>query len=156
MNRRLVSLVFVASLLAACATPPPFEPETPPPPAPPATPAAATFDATSLAGSVWVVEDLGGTRARAELQQRLQFVSASEVAGYGGCNSFTGTADISGDKVKFGPLGATQKACEGEAMAQEAFYYNALRATRSAVVENGRLLLKDDSGKTVVRLGRSQ
>lgn len=155
--RSFVSLALATSLLAACASPPPFEVEAPPPPAAaPATVAAPSFEVASLAGSVWDAEEVDSIPARSDLQQKLQFVSSAEVAGFGGCNSFTGTAAMTGAKLKFGPLAATRKACAGEAMAREAMYFGALGAVRSAKVENDRLLLSDESGKTVLRFARSQ
>jgi heat shock protein HslJ len=155
--RPFVSLALVTSLLAACASTPPFEPESPPPPAAaPAPVAAPSFDAASLAGTIWITEEIQGIRVIDNLQSKLQFVSSSEVAGFGGCNAFTGPAELSGDKLKFGPLAATQKACAGEAMAQEARYFNALHTARAAKVEKDRLLLMDASGRTVVQFARSQ
>jgi heat shock protein HslJ len=155
--RSFVPLALATSLLAACASPPPFEAEAPPPPAAaPAPIAAPSFEAASLAGSVWDAVEVDGIPAKPELQQTLQFASSSEVAGFGGCNSFTGTATMSGAELRFGPLAATRKACAGEAMAREAMYFSTLGAVRSAKVENDRLLLQDESGKKVLVFARSQ
>ena len=155
--RRFISLGLTASLLSACASPPPFEPTAPPPATESPSPVApGTFDATTLAGSTWIVEDLGGIRVSQAQQLKLQFVSATEVAGYGGCNSFTGRASISGAQLKLGPIAATQKACAPQAMAEESMYFGRLNKVTAARVENGRLILSDDSDKALVRLARGE
>jgi putative lipoprotein len=152
---RLVPLALAASLLAACASPPPFEPSSPPPPAQvPATPAG--FDAASLAGTVWNVVDVKGIRLKQADQVKLQFVSATEVAGFGGCNSFTGRTVVAGSSVKFGPLAATQRACPPQAMAEESMYFGALGRVRAAREDGGSLVLLDDAGDALVHLKRDE
>ena len=149
---RAAPLVLSAALLAACATPPPFEPATAPPPAA----AAPAFDAATLAGSIWIAEEIRGIRVVPDLQAKLQFASTTEVAGFGSCNSFGGPARVDGDRVAFGPLAQTRKACAEAAMVQEARYLGALTATRSARLENGRLVLLDQDGRAVLLFGRGE
>ena len=152
--RPFVPLALAASLLAACASPPPFEPAAPPPAPAPAAPAG--FDTATLAGSVWNVVDVKGIGLKQADQVKLQFASATEVAGYGGCNSFTGRAELAGSAIKFGPLAATGRACAPQAMAEESMYFAALGRVRSAREENGQLVLLDESGSALVRLRRGQ
>jgi heat shock protein HslJ len=155
--RPFVQLALAASLLTACASPPPFEPTAPPAAAPaPAPVVVGAFDAASLAGSVWSAVDMNGIRMSQGQQVKLQFVSATEVAGFGGCNSFTGRADLSGGKVRLGPLAATQRACAPQPMAEEAMYFGALGKARSAREENGQLILLDEAGKPLVRFSRGE
>jgi putative lipoprotein len=155
--RPFVLLALATSLLTACASPPPFEPTAPPAAASaPAPVAPSAFDAASLAGSVWSAVDMNGIRLSQGQQVKLQFVSATEVAGFGGCNSFTGRADLSGGKVRLGPLAATQRACAPQAMAEEAMFFGALGRARSAREENGQLILLDEAGKPLVRFSRSE
>lgn len=151
---RPVTLALAASLLAACASPPPFEPATPPTASAPAAPAG--FDTATLAGSVWNVVDVKGIGLKQADQVKLQFVSATEVAGFGGCNSFTGRAEFSGSALKFGPIAATQRACAPQAMAEESMYFSALGKVRSARGENGQLVLLDESGSALVNLRRGR
>jgi heat shock protein HslJ len=152
--RPFVPLALAASLLAACASPTPFEPSAPTPAPAPAVPAG--FDTTTLTGSVWNVVDVKGIGLKQADQVKLQFVSATEVAGYGGCNSFTGRAELAGSAIKFGPLAATGRACSPQAMAEESMYFAALGRVRSAREENGQLVLLDESGSALVRLRRGQ
>ena len=152
--RPFIPLALAATLLAACASPPPFEPTAPPPA--PAKTAPAGFDTASLAGSVWNVVAVKGIGVKQADQVKLQFADAAEVAGFGGCNSFTGRAELSGSAIKFGPLAATQRACAPQAMAEESMYFSALSKVRSAREENGQLVLLDDAGNELVRLKRGQ
>ena len=155
--RLIVVLALAASLLTACASPPPFEPGAPPAAAPaPAPVAPGAFDAASLAGSVWNAVDMNGIRLSQGQQVKLQFVSATEVAGFGGCNSFTGRADLAGGQVRLGPVAATQRACAPQAMAEEAMYFGALGKARSAREDQGQLMLLDEAGKPLVRFTRGQ
>lgn len=149
---RATPLVLVAVLLAACATPPPFEASSPPPPAAP----PAGFDAASLAGSVWILEEIRGIRVAPELQAKLQFVSTTEVAGFGSCNSFTGPVKIGGDGIAFGMLAQTRKACAEMAMVQEARYLGALKAARQAKLENGQLVLVGEDGRALLLFKRGE
>jgi heat shock protein HslJ len=153
--RSFVPLALAASLLTACASPQPFEPTAPPATAPaPAPVVPSAFDAASLAGSVWSAVDMNGIRMSQGQQVKLQFVSTTEVAGFGGCNSFTGRADLSGTQVRLGQLAATQRACAPQAMAEEAMFFGALGKARSAREENGQLILLDAAGKPLVRFAR--
>lgn len=154
--RSFIALALAASLLAACASPPPFEPTAPPPAAAPAPATPAGFDTATLAGSIWLVVDVKGIGVKQVDQVSLQFADASEVAGFGGCNSFTGRAELSGSAIKFGPLAATQRACAPQAMAEESMYFSALGKVRAAREDNGQLLLIDDAGNALVRLKRGQ
>jgi heat shock protein HslJ len=109
-----------------------------------------------LLGSLWVAEDIGGTGVIDNLQSRLQFVSASQVAGHGGCNSFAGAAVLSADQLSMGPLASTRKMCPPAVMDQENRFLRTLETVRSARVENELLYLQDAGGHTVVRLSRRQ
>ena len=80
--RHLIALA-CCTLLAACSATSSGEQPAMAPPAPAAAGTPA-FDA-SLLGSIWVAEDIGGAGVIDNLQSKLQFVSASQVAGHGGC-----------------------------------------------------------------------
>lgn len=122
------------------------------------TPAAAdapAFDA-ALIGSIWLAEEIGGAGVIDNLQSRLQFVSGSQVAGHGGCNSFTGAAVLTADKLAMGPLASTRMMCPPAVMDQESRFLRTLETVRSARVDHDLLYLKDASGQTVLRLSRTQ
>jgi heat shock protein HslJ len=96
--------------------------------APPAAPVPANAASFSLAGSEWLLEDLGGLGGADNLQATLTFPEAGKVAGNGSCNRFFGPAEVSGDALKLGPLASTRMMCPEAAMNQETKYINALQA----------------------------
>jgi heat shock protein HslJ len=90
--------------------------------------ASATTASFSLAGSEWLLADLGGAGVIDSIQATLTFPDANKVEGNGSCNRFFGTAKVSGDSIKLGPLGSTRMMCPDAEMNQETKYMNALQA----------------------------
>ena len=109
------------------------------------------FDLASLAGRTWVAEDIDGRGVMDTLQSCLLIVSAAEVAGLAGCNSFHGSAEFSPGAVRIGPLASTRKMCPPAIMDQETKFLAALESARTARMSNGLLYLADDSGATTLR-----
>jgi heat shock protein HslJ len=124
MRRRwAVALLLPVTLGASCAPPA----GTPAAATPAPTPAAAA--APSLIGTIWRLEDLGGTATIPGVEATLEFPEAGRAAGRGSCNRFFGTVEISGESIRFGPLAATKMAClDPAANAQETKYLGALQA----------------------------
>jgi heat shock protein HslJ len=91
-------------------------------------PAPASTASFSLAGSEWLLEDLGGLGVADNIQATLTFPEAGKVAGNGSCNRFFGPAEVSGDTLKLGPLASTRMMCPEPVMNQETKYINALQA----------------------------
>jgi heat shock protein HslJ len=90
-------------------------------------PADGPTGGVSLPGSEWLLEDLAGVSVLDQIQATLTFLEAGKVGGNGSCNRFFGTADIHGENIKFGPLGATRMACPEPVMSQETRYLRALQ-----------------------------
>lgn len=65
---------------------------------------------SNLEGTEWGPENGMG--------QFVQFLSGGDLAGYAGCNSFFGTYEQNGDKLKIGSMVMTKKACENLGMEQ--------------------------------------
>jgi heat shock protein HslJ len=89
---------------------------------------ATQMGAFSLAGSEWRLEDLAGSGVVDNIQATLAFPEAGRVAGNGACNRFFGSAEISGDTIKLGPLASSRMACPEAVMNQEMKYLSALQA----------------------------
>jgi heat shock protein HslJ len=83
--------------------------------------------AASLVGTDWLLEDLAGTAVVHGVQATLAFPDAGKVSGNGSCNRFFGSVEISGNIIKFGPLGSTRMACPEPVMDQESKYLAALQ-----------------------------
>ena len=88
----------------------------------------AQTGAFSLSGSEWLLEDIVGSGAMDNIQATLNFPESGRVAGNASCNRFSGPAEISGDRIKLGPLVSTRMACPEAVMNQETKYLNALQA----------------------------
>ena len=109
----------------------------------------------SLTGTEWVLRDLAGTPALDAPRATLQFLEGGHVAGNGSCNRFTGSVEISGASLKFGPLASTRMACtNGGVGDQEDRYLRALGAATRYALENGDLLIYSDAATEPLRFAR--
>jgi heat shock protein HslJ len=118
-------------------------------------PSAASTPA-SLVGTEWTLRDVAGTPALATPQATIQFPEAGRVAGNGSCNRFTGSVEISGLNLKFGPLASTRMACMDNGVSdQEAHYLQALGAATRYALENGDLLIYCDGYDKPLRFSRA-
>ncbi len=107
------------------------------PPAAPKPPANA-----SLAGRRWTLariegEAVGGGECFIELD-----ASAMRVSGSDGCNRFTGSYTVRGDRLKFSPLAGTKRACLDEAVRKlERRFHRALPQVNRFAVRDNQLML---------------
>ncbi len=111
--------------------------------------AAATLP---LAGT-WLAENIGGGGVIDNLQTTLEIGADGKVSGNGGCNRFSGSATIEGDKISFGEVASTMMACTEAAMDQEMKLHAALAATRSFRIDAAqhKLFLSDEAAKVVAQ-----
>ncbi len=80
----------------------------------------------------------------------LEFGANSSVSGSTGCNSYSGTYVVQGDKMTFGQMTQTLRACAApEAMQQEQRYLRALAASGSYVVSGSQLTLSYNGTDTL-------
>jgi len=114
---------------------------------------AGTQAATLPLAGAWLAEDINGGGVIDNLQTTLEISADSKVSGNGGCNRFSGSATIEGDKITFGDLASTMMACTEAAMDQEMKFHAALAAARSFRIdaEQRKLFLDDAAGKVVVQ-----
>lgn len=107
----------------------------------------------SLAGTEWLVADIGGKAVANPSQTSVKFAAEGNVSGTTGCNNFTGTAKIEQDRVSFSPLATTRKACEGDLATQEQTFLKALEGVhRFTVDSSGQLQLLGADGQTLMTL----
>jgi heat shock protein HslJ len=146
---RPISLTLFAVMLTGCPSPrssgtadsaaASAAPDTSAPEAPaPAAPAAA------LEGTDWRLVDIGGqpSPAGADSTRHPGFTLLAEgrkVQGSAGCNRMTGTYQLEGQKLKFGPLATTRMACP--AMQTETAFLKALEATTRYEISGSSLTL---------------
>jgi len=133
MRRLLVTELTAAMLASACG--------------------AAGGSGGTIEGIRWVIASVaadGSLQAVPEGVTADATFAAGKVAGFAGCNSFSGPSRIDGPKLAIGPLDATQMVCVDSAMALESAYLKALPLTASYTATADRLTLFDKAGKEVV------
>jgi heat shock protein HslJ len=106
---------------------------------------ANTPTAATLAGTEWILEDLGGTgvldRVQATLSFPKDYVSTEKISGNGSCNRFMGSAKVVAGVIEVGPLATTQMACVPAVMDQETRYLKALQAAERVALDGPHLFL---------------
>ncbi len=112
---------------------------------------SAASEATSagkLFGVTWIAEDIDGAGVIDNAQSTITFALDGAVTGSGGCNNFTGAATVDGDRIEFGPMAATQKACIPALSDQEQKFFNALAKAHVFEIDERtkKLFLKDAAG----------
>ena len=99
-----------------------------------------------IEGLDWRLADLGGRAVADGVEATLRF-DGRTVLGLGGCNRFTGSFDLTGETLAFGPVAATMKACPGPQMATERSLFEAFAATRGFDIgAEGALILLGPRG----------
>ncbi len=110
-----------------------------------------------LVDTQWWVEDIDGKGVIDRTHTTLHFIEDGRVAGDTGCNRYSGSVEISGTSISFGPMAGTRKACAPALMDQEMKFYQAVAKVVSwEVPGTGLLHLKDADGNTLIRAGRVQ
>lgn len=98
-----------------------------------------------LTGVSWVLDTVidGDTASSvvAGTEPALTFGSDGSVTGSDGCNSLSGSADIDGDEITFGPLAQTRRACEPDVTAQARAITAVLAGTVTFSIEGDQLTL---------------
>jgi putative lipoprotein len=73
------------------------------------------------------------------------------VAGYGGCNPLAGEYELDGNRLRFGSLATTMRACI-DGMDIEAAFHAALEKVRSFAIRGSVLEMRDETGEVVAVL----
>ena len=79
--------------------------------------------------------------------------TTEKASGSGGCNRFNGPISIEDDAIQIGPLASTKMMCDGKSEI-ESQYFAALEAARSFAIDGGMLIIKDESGKVILKFKR--
>jgi heat shock protein HslJ len=107
--------------------------------------------AYALLNSQWQLTAMGTAGAPAEIAAdtvvTLEFPTAQEIAGYGGCNGYTGTYQADDDNIGFSEVIATLMACEDSTvMDQEIAYFDLLPLMTQYEIGDGQLTLTSEDG----------
>jgi putative lipoprotein len=109
---------------------------------------------TGLAGTGWIVEDIGGSGVVDRSRTSMLFGADGRVSGLGGCNRYNGGYMLDGASLRFGPIAGTMMACPPALAEQEQRFHAALARVRGWRIENGLLHLADGDGATVIHAAR--
>ena len=150
--RRALSLVFIAAVVAtvaACsggaATPSPSA----------SAAASASAGALELNGTSWLLTDYispdGALFTVPAAVTPLLAFEGGNLTGNAGCNTFSSTYTVTGDAIELGPIMSTKMACEEPMASVEGAYLAALESIdKVAILDDGKLQLWDDGGKTTL------
>lgn len=120
-----------------------------------ALPARSVADqiATFPFGRTFVAESLGGVEFADASRPTLHLTTDGKVNGSAGCNRYNGTATVTGEKLAFGPLAMTRKACFGAGGDNELRFAPALASARNWRMDRHVLVIETAAGP--LRLRRS-
>lgn len=114
-------------------------------------PSPAAAAAESVQTAEWVVEDLGGKGIVDRSRLTMRFGPDGQLTGRGGCNRYGAGYDMSGGKLKVGPVHATRMSCAPALMAQETAFLDVLAtAVDFQIRGDGALVLEDPTGRTIL------
>ncbi len=99
----------------------------------------------NLTGVEWRVSELSGHRVIPSVDRQQPFIifdaAKTQASGYAGCNRFFGGYELNGKALKFGPIGATRRACPDLEEGVETEFFKVLDATRLWRIVDGTLEL---------------
>lgn len=142
-------LILVLFTLYACS---PERQEAKQPPAKPAATAESMKPDVTLTNTYWKLVELNGAAVAPGEGKELHMILRREdqVAGYAGCNQFTGSVTVNGDGLAVGPIASTRRMCP-EVMAQEDAFLQALENAHRYDISGEDLALEDASGAVAMR-----
>ncbi|HEY9627707.1 MAG TPA: META domain-containing protein [Coleofasciculaceae cyanobacterium] len=109
-----------------------------------------------LANTEWLLEDLAGAGVIDNLQTTLYFDEAHRISGYGGCNRYRATAQLTAQAepetgFTVGAIASTRMMCTPAAMNQEARYFQALEQAERIRMEGSFLLVYSEGSDAPLR-----
>lgn len=103
-----------------------------------------------LQGAEWTITSLNGEPVDAETSATIEFFSDGLVAGRAFCNRFTGKHQLTGERLRIGPLASTKMACGGSSMALENQLLQQLaQVNRFNISASGELLLYTNNERSI-------
>ena len=108
--------------------------------------AAAAVDAAEnpLRGTTWAADAAASPSLRLDPTQ-------SRLSGLAGCNRISGNFGLAGERLVFGAMASTRRACVPDDGAEERFL-KALAEVRRWRINSGALQLLDEAGATLLTL----
>jgi heat shock protein HslJ len=104
-----------------------------------------TMNVTKLDEAKWSLSKIENISVpNMEHKPFLEFASSGGFSGHTGCNTIAGKYRMTGDKISFGDMRMTDRACEGDEASIENHFTDALSKTTRFKIESGSLKLYAD------------
>ena len=111
---------------------------------------SASAGGTELVGTQWLLDVSAlGVGGAGSVNAWISF-ARDNVNGNDGCNAFSGSYEVDGSQLRFGPLAGTKKACGGPAGEVSREVTTALARVRAYEIRADTLHMKDAEGETVL------
>jgi heat shock protein HslJ len=125
----------------------------------PSTPPASPGGSSAGLDGTWTLTGMTGPSGSAvplpsTVSPSITFAGTA-VSGNSGCNSFNGTATISGSSVTFGAMAATQKACDPATNLFETAFLTGLGTATQFTVTGNTLVLSAAGGQPTLTFTKS-
>jgi heat shock protein HslJ len=103
------------------------------------------LSSNGIVGVEWKVSELSGHAVAPAVNRQQPFIFfdavSKQATGFAGCNRFFGGYLLEGEALKFGPIGATKRACPDLEESVETEFFKVLEATRRWRIVRGALEL---------------
>ena len=118
-----------------------------------------TEPVSALMGVEWIVTTIAAEPADTAGVELTAVFESGQIAGYSGCNRFSGSSESAADgQIRIGPLAGTRMACDTAIMALEGRYLQALESTTGYALSSSELTLSgqapDGSATRIVLVRR--
>ena len=87
-------------------------------------------------------------------QITMLFADDGTVSGDSGCNSYSGTYQLNGSSLTFGPLITTLRACADPVNVQERLFFTAVGSAAAYQIVGDRMTISDAAGATLLVMVR--
>ncbi|NOD48251.1 MULTISPECIES: YbaY family lipoprotein [unclassified Ruegeria] len=116
---------------------------------------AQSQGSVTIENTEWVAATLNGAPLETEKRPELSFGQGGSFGGSGGCNRFSGQAEISGNRLTFPDnMAATLMACPPELDEVERAFLKTMQSVTSFAMEGDALALLNGDGEPVIKLVR--
>lgn len=102
----------------------------------------------------WLLEDLAGGGVTDNLQTTLTLTQDGKIFGNAGCNNYTGTYEITGNKINISPLASTRKFCTPALMNQETKFLQVLQSINTIDYNQPFLFMDSPMRETTLKFTR--
>jgi putative lipoprotein len=101
-------------------------------------------DGPTLPGTSWIVTSINRVPTT-DSKPTIEFSDDGKVSGTTGCNQYTGSYTVDGDRIDFSPFASTMMACTDLALStQESIFLETVQGATFWAIDGGNLSLTGD------------